>query len=218
MSFVALFKTKGWLSSSAGCNAVGFGSGLRSETGIRILDAHRRFFIQQKVAILRVMNQLKGPLHAQKPRLIAPLIVSFLVLFAGYFYVYGQDKSGFPVGYDAVQAAPNSHKVIFENAFVRVLEVNMPPGTTIPMHHHHWPSFFLSWDTGGRTPHIRYHRPDGSVRDTPSTEEPVRPGAWSVQWMEPEPMHAVEIVETAESAATLPKGPPDLRIEIKCHP
>ena len=86
------------------------------------------------------------------------------------------------------------------------------------MHHHHWPSFFLSWDSGGRTPHIRYHRPDGSVRDTPSTAEPVRPGTWSVQWMEPEPMHAVEIVETPESAATLTKGPPDLRIEIKCHP
>ncbi len=35
--------------------------------------------------------------------------------------VYAQDKSGFPDGYDAVQAAPNSHKVIFENAVVRAL-------------------------------------------------------------------------------------------------
>jgi hypothetical protein len=33
------------------------------------------------------------------------------------------DKPGFPEGFDAVQAAPGSHKVIFENALVRVLEV-----------------------------------------------------------------------------------------------
>jgi len=59
--------------------------------------------------------------------LIAFLIVSFLVLFTQYFYAYGQDKSGFPDGFDAVQAAPNSHRVVFENEFVRVLEVTVPP-------------------------------------------------------------------------------------------
>jgi hypothetical protein len=150
---------------------------------------------------------------------IALLSVSFLVLFAGYFYAYGQDKSGFPDGFDAVQAAPNSHKVVFENEFVRVLEVTVPPpGTTIPMHHHRWPSFFLDWDTGGGSPHIRYHRPDGSVRDSPSTEEPIHPGTWSVQWMKPEPMHAIEVVGKPKSAAQLPEAPPSLRIEIKCHP
>jgi len=49
-------------------------------------------------------------------------------MLAGYFYAYGQDKSEFPDGFDAVQAAPNSHKVIFEK-FVRVLEVTVPPPT-----------------------------------------------------------------------------------------
>jgi hypothetical protein len=47
-----------------------------------------------------------------------------------------------------VQAAPNSHKVIFENALVRVLEVSVSPGTTVSVHHHRWPSLLLSWDTG----------------------------------------------------------------------
>src|SRR5512142_465152 len=86
--------------------------------------------------------------------------VSFLAaLIASRRVSYGQDKSDFPDGYDAVEAAPNSHKVIFENVLVRVLEVIVPaPGTTEPMHHHHWPSFFLSWDTGGKTPHVRYLR------------------------------------------------------------
>lgn len=162
------------------------------------------------------MNQLKGLLRARKQGFIAALIVSSLLLFAGHFYLYGQDNSGFPDGYDAMQAAPNSHKVIFENAFVRVLEVTVPPsGATIPMHHHRWPSFFLDWDTGGKTPHIRYHRPDGSVRDVPSREEAVHTGAWRVQWMKPEPMHAIEVVENPERAA---QDPPSLRIELKFHP
>lgn len=128
---------------------------------------------------------------------------------------FAQGKSGFPDGYDAVQAAPDSHKVIFENALVRVLEVTVPPpGTTEPMHHHRWPSFFLNWDTGGGTPHVRYHRPDGSITDQPARKQPPRSGVWSVQWMKPEPMHAIEVVESAPQAG----GPPLLRIEIKCRP
>jgi hypothetical protein len=165
------------------------------------------------------MKQPKDLLRARKRGFSAVLSVSSLVLLASYSYLYGQDKSDFPDGYDAVQAAPNSHKVIFENAFVRVLEVTVPPaGSTIPMHHHRWPSFFLDWDTGGGGPHIRYHRADGSVRDSPSTEGPVHPGIWSVQWMKPEPMHAIEVVEKPKSAASGPEGPPSLRIEVKCHP
>jgi hypothetical protein len=141
------------------------------------------------------------------------------MLIAVYFYAYGQDKTGFPDGYDAVEAAPNSHKVIFENEFVRVLEVTVPrAGTTEPMHHHRWPSFFLDWDTGGGSPHIRYHRPDGSVRDIPSTEEPMHPGRWSVHWMKPEPMHSIEVVAGSKGAEPIPEEPPSLRIEIKCHP
>ena len=47
------------------------------------------------------------------------LAAIFVVLGGWHFYVYGQNKSDFPEGDDAVQAAPNTHKVIFENAFVR---------------------------------------------------------------------------------------------------
>ena len=165
------------------------------------------------------MNQPKGFLHARKRRFIAISIVGALALFAWHFYAYGQDKSQFPDGYDTVQAAPDTHKVIFENEFVRVLEVSVPPpGTTIPMHHHRWPGFFLDWDTGGATPHIRYHRADGTVADHPSNEEPTHAGAWSVHWMKPEPMHAIEVVDKPKTDAPVPGAPPSLRIEIKCHP
>lgn len=146
---------------------------------------------------------------------IAAFVLVSLVL-GWHWYAYGQDKSQFPAGFDAVQAAPNSHKVIFENGFVRVLEVTVPPsGSTEPMHHHRWPSFFLDWDTGGCTPQVRYHRGDGTVLDQPSHCESPHPGVWRVQWMKPEPMHAIEVIENPQAAAYRAGKPPLLRIEIK---
>lgn len=144
-------------------------------------------------------------------RLLLPVVAAAsLVGSALYGSVRGQ--SGFPAGFDAVEAAPGSHRVVFENALVRVLEVTIPPAGKIePMHHHRWPSLFLSWDTGGRTPHIRYHRPDGSVRDAPGKTLPTVAGHWSVQWMKPEPLHSIEVVERGDA----PDGVPLLRIEIK---
>lgn len=165
------------------------------------------------------MNFPRVFFSARKRRFLAGVCISLTVLLASYFYAFGQNRSDFPDGYDGVQAAPNSHKVVFENEFVRVLEVTIPPpGSTEPMHHHRWPGFFLDWDTGGPTPHVRYHRPDGSVRDNPSHDEPTHPGHWSVQWMKPEPMHAIEVVGTPGGGAATSSEPPLLRVEIKCHP
>jgi hypothetical protein len=165
------------------------------------------------------MSRSKMAFNFRRSALLIIALVCSLALLGGHFYLYGQDKSGFPDGFDAVEAAPNSHKVIFENEFVRVLEVSIPPpGTTEPMHHHHWPSFFLNWDTGGGSSHIRYHRGDGTVRDSPAKEGPARPGTWSIHWMKPEPMHAIEVVETPKSAMPVPGEPPLLRVEIKCYP
>ncbi len=63
-----------------------------------------------------------------RTRRSAPAAVVSCILFLGsYSFVYAQDKSNFPDGYDAVPAAPKSHKVIFENACVRLLEVSVPP-------------------------------------------------------------------------------------------
>ena len=110
---------------------------------------------------------------------------------------FAQDRPDFPDGYDAVQAAPDSHKVIFENRLVRVLEVTVPPlgkpdrCITIA-------GLAFSWlGHGGMTPRVRYHRPD-SVRDEPSINRSVHPGKWSIQWMKPEPMHAIEVIDRPE--------------------
>ena len=50
------------------------------------------------------------------------------------------DPADWPPELDAVIAAPHEHSVLFENDRVRVLEVNIAPGTTEPVDHHRWPS------------------------------------------------------------------------------
>ena len=49
---------------------------------------------------------------------------------------------------DPVRVAADTHRVAFENAFVRVLEVRIPPGKTEPRHRHpHGLSvYFSDWD------------------------------------------------------------------------
>ena len=45
---------------------------------------------------------------------------------------------------DATTAAPQHHKVLFENDEVRVLEVAVAPGAREPMHVHRYPASFTS--------------------------------------------------------------------------
>jgi quercetin dioxygenase-like cupin family protein len=48
---------------------------------------------------------------------------------------------------DPIVAAPDTHKLAFENAFVRVLDVHVPPGKIEPRHRHpHGMSvYFADW-------------------------------------------------------------------------
>ena len=63
-------------------------------------------------------------------------------------------------GLDPVRVAPDTHKIAFENAFVRVLDVHVPPGKTEPRHRHpHGLSvYFTDWDAkvtvDGRAPQV----------------------------------------------------------------
>lgn len=41
-----------------------------------------------------------------------------------------------PQDLDPVKVAGDTHKLLFENRFVRVLEVHVPPGKNEPMHQH----------------------------------------------------------------------------------
>jgi len=70
-------------------------------------------------------------------------------------------------GLDPVRVAPDSHKIAFENMFVRILEVRVPPGSIEPRHRHpHGLSVYLaSQDTritvDGKAPQVG-HRDAGS--------------------------------------------------------
>ncbi len=44
---------------------------------------------------------------------------------------------------DAIEAAPLSHKIIYEDSAVRILYVTVNPGTLEPVHTHKWKS--LAW-------------------------------------------------------------------------
>ena len=75
-----------------------------------------------------------------------------LVLTAGAAIVVAAVVSGSQQkddSLDPVRVAPDTHKVAFENMFVRVLEVRIPPGSIEPRHRHpHGLSVYLTdWDT-----------------------------------------------------------------------
>ena len=151
---------------------------------------------------------------AVRTAVIAAVVVVVVGLAGVGWLVHGQDAAGFPKGFDAVEAAPGSHHVVYENAMVRVLQVTLPPaGSAEPMHYHRWPSLFLGYDTGGTTAHIRYHTPGGRVRDVPSVTVPVHKGVWTAEWMAPEPMHSIEVVEDERPGPGAPPG--WLRVEFK---
>jgi quercetin dioxygenase-like cupin family protein len=65
---------------------------------------------------------------------------------------------------DPVRVAPDTHKVAFENAFVRVLDVHIPAGKTEPRHRHpHGLSvYFTDWDAkvtvDGREPQVNQRK------------------------------------------------------------
>ena len=65
---------------------------------------------------------------------------------------------------DPVRVAADTHRVAFENALVRVLDVHIPPGKTEPRHSHpHGLSvYFTDWDAkvtvDGRQPQVNQRK------------------------------------------------------------
>jgi quercetin dioxygenase-like cupin family protein len=65
---------------------------------------------------------------------------------------------------DPVRVAPETHKIAFENAFVRVLEVRVPAGKSEPRHRHpHGLSvYFTDWEAkvtvDGKPPQVNQRK------------------------------------------------------------
>ena len=70
-------------------------------------------------------------------------------------------RSQTPDPLDPIRAAPDTHKLAFENQFVRVLDVHVPPGKTEPRHRHPrgLSVYFTDWDVkvtvDGGQPEVR---------------------------------------------------------------
>jgi beta-alanine degradation protein BauB len=90
-----------------------------------------------------------------------------------------------PDDLDPLKAAPDTHKLAFENAFVRVLEVRVPPGKTEPLHSHPRRIVVYLSDFNTRTT-VRGGKPEDNLRT-----------AGLVRWSEPL-VHTVENIGQTE--------------------
>jgi len=99
----------------------------------------------------------------------------------------------YPDSLDALLAAPESHRVLFENDDVRVLETRIGPGETVPLHTHRWPSVLYVLATAH---HVRHDDKGGVISDTRTADAPPEPG--TTMWLSARPPHTVENVDHSE--------------------
>lgn len=93
---------------------------------------------------------------------------------------------------DAVIAAPQNHVLVFENEAVRVLDITVAPGETVPLHTHRWPGilYLLSWSASIR------RDAEGSVMMDSRTAPP--PAEKTAFWSPALGPHTLENVGTTE--------------------
>jgi hypothetical protein len=92
---------------------------------------------------------------------------------------------------DALIAAPNHHKLVFENERMRVLDTRIPPGDIVPVHTHRWPGVYYTLQY---SPFLRRDG-DGNLLFDSRT----RPGpAPTANWLENLPPHSIENVGEVE--------------------
>ena len=91
----------------------------------------------------------------------------FLVVVAAAIVIVGAAVAGTQSADQAlgpVKVAPDTHKIAFENAFVRILEVHVPAGKIEPRHRHpHGLSvYFTDWDAkvtvDGKPPQVNQRK------------------------------------------------------------
>ncbi len=117
-------------------------------------------------------------------------------------FLLGQGISNFDKWWtpanDALAAAPQHHKLLFENDEVRVLEVTVPPGVREPLHAHRYPSvlYYLS------AAHLREYSPGLPTADRGHKED------GEVIYLPVGPPHQMENLETAKPLRAI-------RVELK---
>jgi hypothetical protein len=80
----------------------------------------------------------------------AALLVVGLAVGSAAQSAASQAEWTWPESLDATIAAAASHRVLLEDAHVRVLVVSIPPGQKEPIHTHRWPSVLVQERVGRR--------------------------------------------------------------------
>jgi hypothetical protein len=91
--------------------------------------------------------------------------------------------------YDAVAAAPQSHRILFEDEKVRVLRVEVKPGATEPVHEHRWPCV-MYFEQPQPITYIEYKLLNGRAVETRRADAPALQPSQTVKGT-PEGLHAV---------------------------
>jgi hypothetical protein len=102
-------------------------------------------------------------------------------------------ESKWPDELDALIAAPQHHKLLFENENVRVLDACIPPGDTTELHTHKWPStlYILSWSD-----FIRYDKDGTILLDSRNLAAPLVQG--TALWSGPLMPHVLKNIGLAD--------------------
>jgi hypothetical protein len=90
--------------------------------------------------------------------------------------------------HDALRVAPKHHALLFENEKVRVLDTNISPGQTVPLHTHRWPSvnYILSFSD--------FVRRDAAGKVLVDSRKAGKLPEGTALWSEALPLHTLENV------------------------
>lgn len=97
------------------------------------------------------------------------------------------NTTDWPDELDALVSAPEHHKLLMENDFVRVIDTFIPPGEMTNIHTHKWPAslYIISWSD-----FIRYDAKGNVIVDSRNFSQTPLPS--SAIWSEALQPHALE--------------------------
>ena len=94
-----------------------------------------------------------------------------------------------PAHLDAVVAAPEHHRVLLENASIRVLETKIAPGEIVPLHTHQWPAVHYF-----RARSAMVRRNEQGAVEVDTRESPIAGTAAEAVWSPPLAPHTLQNV------------------------
>jgi hypothetical protein len=104
---------------------------------------------------------------------------------------FSREAWPWPDSLDALIAASEHHKLVFENERLRILDTRIPAGDLVPVHTHRWPAVYYTLAPGD------FIRRDGEGNILLDTRiNPLLRGPAS--WVESLPPHSIENVGVSE--------------------